>query len=95
MDVITDWDRQKYIIRDMPCWCTGNDVDDTAKHTGGHVSINKTQDKVSSRFYWPNIREDIAQYCKMCEQCQRVNRCSLKKTNLELHSVPIPMKIWS
>ena len=70
VDVITDLDRQKYIIEMYHAGVQGDDVDDTAKYTGGHVGINKTQDKVSSRFYWPNIREDIAQYCKMCEQCQ-------------------------
>ena len=65
MDVITDLDRQKYIIETCHAGVQGDDVDDTEKHTGSHVRINKTQDKVSSRFYWPNIREDIAQYCKM------------------------------
>ena len=95
VDVVTDSDKQKYIIETCHAGIQGDDLEDTAKYTGGHLGINKTQDKVSSQFYLPNIREDVMQYCKTCERCQRVNRCSLKKTNLELHSVPIPMKIWS
>ena len=79
VDVVTDSDRQKCIIETRHAGVQGGDIEDTAKHTGGHVGINKTQDKVSSQFYWPNIREDVSQYCKMCEQCQRVNHCSLKK----------------
>ena len=59
MDVITDLDRQKYIIEMCHAGIQGDDIDDTAKHTGGHLGINKTQDKISSRFYWPNIREDM------------------------------------
>ena len=86
VDVVTDTDRQKYIIETCHAGVQGDDVEVTAKYTGGHVGINKTHDKVSSQFYWPNIREDVTQYCKMCERCQRVNQCSLKKTNLELHS---------
>ena len=96
IDVVTEADRQKYIIETCHAGVQGDDVDDTAKYTGlYHVGINKTQDKVSSHFYWPNIREDVSQYCKTCERCQRVNCSSLKKTNLKLYNVPILMKIWS
>ena len=64
IDVVADLDRQKYIIETCHAGVQGDEIEDTAKHTGGHVSINKTQDKVSSQFYWPNIREDAVQYRK-------------------------------
>ena len=59
--------RQKCIIETSHTGVQGDDVDKTAKHTGGHIGIKKTQDKVSTRFYSPNIREDMYQYCKTCE----------------------------
>ena len=62
VDVVTDSARQKYIIETCHTGVQGDDVEDTAKYTGGNVGINKTQDKVSSQIYWPNIREDVAQY---------------------------------
>ena len=73
VDVVTDSDRQKYIIETCHAGIQGDDVEETAKYTGGHLGINKTHNKVSSRFYWHNIREDVMQYCKTCEQCQWVN----------------------
>ena len=66
VDVVTETDRQ-YIIETCHAAVLMEDVEDTAKYTGGHLGINKTHDNVSSQFYWPNIREDVTQYCKTCE----------------------------
>ena len=48
VDVVTDSDRHKYIIKTCHPGIQGDDVEDTAKYTGGHLGINKTHDKVSS-----------------------------------------------
>ena len=70
------------------------DVEDTARNTGGHLGINKTCE-ITSRFYWPVIKEEVIEFIKGCEWCQRVNRCSPQKSSLELHNVPIPQKVMS
>ena len=28
-------------------------------NTGGHIGVNKTAEKISSRYYWPNITGDV------------------------------------
>ena len=58
---------------------------------GGHLGINKTTEKISSRYYWPNIKEDVTSFTHTCEKCKRVNKSMLMKTNIELH----PKNIFS
>ena len=37
--------------------------------TGGHLGITKTLSKVTSRFFWHNIRKDVEVWCKSCDLC--------------------------
>ena len=39
--------------------------------TGGHLGITKTKDRILQRYYWPGAFQDITEYCKTCEVCQR------------------------
>lgn len=39
---------------------------------GCHFGRDKTRDKVISRYYWHNLYEDIDNYVKSCEVCQKV-----------------------
>ena len=41
---------------------------------GGHFGRDKTYFKVTERFYWNGIMEDIKKYCQSCDKCQRANR---------------------
>ena len=52
-------------------------------------------EKISSRYYWPNIKEDVTNFIHTCEKCQRVNKSMLMKTHVELHPISIPTKIFS
>ena len=36
---------------------------------GGHRGVAKTQDRVTSEFYWPKIHDDIRRYCWSCDVC--------------------------
>ena len=38
---------------------------------GGHRGVAKTQDRVTSEFYWSGIHDDIRRYCWSCDVCQR------------------------
>ena len=33
----------------------------TGQNMGGHIGVNKTAKKFSSRYYWPNITGDVQQ----------------------------------
>ncbi|KAL5471615.1 hypothetical protein EMCRGX_G029750 [Ephydatia muelleri] len=36
---------------------------------GGHLGAKKTLDKVQTRFYWPNQRNDVQLWCASCAKC--------------------------
>uniref|UniRef100_A0A5S6R4Y5 RNA-directed DNA polymerase n=1 Tax=Trichuris muris TaxID=70415 RepID=A0A5S6R4Y5_TRIMR len=38
---------------------------------GGHLGYKKTFEKLRRTFYWPNQREDVANWCGSCEACAR------------------------
>lgn len=41
---------------------------------GGHFGRDKTFGKVSKRFYWVGVIEDVKRFCPSCDKCQRVNQ---------------------
>ena len=43
------------------------DVEDTVRNAGGHLEINKICEKITSRFYWPVIKEEVIEFIKGCE----------------------------
>ena len=51
---------------------------------GCHKEVLKTQDRVTSEFYWPGIHDDILRYCWSCDVCQRnVSKKSVGGAHLE------------
>lgn len=40
----------------------------------GHLGVNKTHRKILNNFYWPNLRKDVAEYCRSCHACQMVGK---------------------
>jgi hypothetical protein len=53
----------------------------TAGHFGREIMFNK----IRTRYYWPQMYEDIKEYVKTCDSCQR--RGGPSKNN-ELHPIP-------
>ena len=50
---------------------------------GGHRGVAKTQDLVTSEFYWPGIHDDIRRYCWSCDVCQRnVSKGSVRRAHV-------------
>ena len=92
MQVITDEQMQRDIIKSMH-----EGLGDTLESTsmGGHAGQNKTRDKITARYFWPKITEQVAQYISACPACQKAKFVSLQKTNAELHSIHVPNKIWT
>ncbi|POS82770.1 hypothetical protein EPUL_005785, partial [Erysiphe pulchra] len=47
--------------------------------TGGHLGVHKTLEKARERFYWPNLKEDIKDWCRNCVVCAGANGPIRKK----------------
>ena len=54
--------------------------------TAGHFGINATYEKVKERYYWKNMKKDIEEYIKTCNQCQQRGKPRGKN---ELHSIKV------
>jgi hypothetical protein len=35
----------------------------------GHLAYYRTYMKLRNNYYWPTIREDIKEYCRVCQRC--------------------------
>ena len=55
----------------------------------GHPGISKSQELIKRNYWWPKMNQDIEQYVKGCDACQR-NKSSrqLKATELKPHEMP-------
>ena len=40
---------------------------------GGHMGIEKTEDRVRTSFYWPGLHKDIRDYCLSCLECKKTS----------------------
>ena len=61
--------------------------------TSGHFGVNKTLARVKQRFYWPKCRDDVAQVCKHCDQCEsRKPLAGKTKAPLGKYVVGAPME---
>ncbi len=55
---------------------------------GGHHGFQKTLNKVQMRFYWPQMRKEIEQYCTNCILCNN-KKGPWKKSRAPLNPIPI------
>ena len=61
---------------------------------GGHLAKDKTQDLVASKYYWPVMKRDIAQWIEECPTCTR-SKAPRHKPYGKLQSLPIPEYKWT
>ncbi|GBC32235.1 DDE-type integrase/transposase/recombinase [Rhizophagus irregularis DAOM 181602=DAOM 197198] len=54
--------------------------------TAAHFSVDTMFDKIQSRYYWPQMYNDIRSYVMSCDSCQRRGK---QKTKLPLHPIPV------
>ena len=59
-----------------------------AHDKSGHLGIQKTKDRITQHFYWPNINHDIRDHCQTCEQCQFMSK-GKQSNRLLLRPLPI------
>ena len=56
------------IIRDIH---SGIENSEHSKAIASHRAKNSTYEKIAQRFFWYNISNDISDFVKKCEQCQK------------------------
>jgi hypothetical protein len=54
--------------------------------TGAHLGIDKTFEKIRDQYYWPQMFENIKDYIRSCDQCQKRGRY---RTPGPLHPIPV------
>jgi hypothetical protein len=59
----------------------------------GHIGSSKVYEKLSRRWYWPKLKNDVEEYVKSCPRCQQ-NKPSNQKPIGLLQPLPIPQRRW-
>ena len=58
----------------------------------GHFGAKKTEEVLSTHFFWPRMRRDVERYMARCATCQKA------KSRLNPHglymSLPVPSTLW-
>ncbi|GKA45423.1 putative mitochondrial protein [Tanacetum coccineum] len=60
---------------------------------GGHGDFLKTYKRLSSRYYWPKMKQDVREFVQQCIICQQQKYQTLAPAGL-LQPLPIPNRIW-
>jgi len=60
----------------------------------GHFRTSKTIGRVRANFYWPKIDENITEYVRYCDICQR-NKVIRHKNSRLLEPLEVPMRQWT
>src|SRR5947208_7910076 len=61
--------------------------------TAGHQGIERTYAAVHDLFYWPRMNNEVRQYVKTCDSCQRIKASQQSPAGL-LQPLPVPTKAW-
>ncbi|MBW0560779.1 hypothetical protein O181_100494 [Austropuccinia psidii MF-1] len=59
----------------------------------GHMSEDRTKERVESTAWWPKWEQKMSEYINTCERCQKANRKHGKKYGLLQH-IEEPKHPW-
>ncbi|MBW0572575.1 hypothetical protein O181_112290 [Austropuccinia psidii MF-1] len=59
----------------------------------GHMSEDRTRERVASTAWWPKWEQELSEYINPCERCQKANRKHGKKYGLLQH-IEEPKHPW-
>ncbi|MBW0488108.1 hypothetical protein O181_027823 [Austropuccinia psidii MF-1] len=59
----------------------------------GHLSEDRTLEKVKNCAWWPSWRIETIEYCHTCDRCQKANRSTGKKFGMMIH-IQEPKSPW-
>ena len=71
--VILSRDEQLRIVKDVHAGLGDNP---RAKAMASHRGRESTYQKLTERFYWRNMVDDVASFIKTCDECQRHGKAS-------------------
>ena len=54
----------------------------------GHLDVNKTYHNILNHFYWPGLKSDVSQLCKICHTCQMVGKLNQTIPKAHLQFIP-------
>ena len=55
----------------------------------GHLAFQKTYDRICEKFFWPEMRVEIKQYCAACHECA-LSKTSPHFKKAPLKPIPVP-----
>ena len=55
----------------------------------GHLGISKTYNRGLQHFYWPDLKRDMAKWCKECHTCQLGGKPNQNIPQAPLHPIPV------
>ena len=87
--VIFENNRKQNIIHDVH---EGINDNPEAVALSGHRGRESTYQKVSARFYWYGMVDDVKNYIKTCQKCQQQGKI-FKRISPELQSIPIDAQV--
>ncbi|MBW0559479.1 hypothetical protein O181_099194 [Austropuccinia psidii MF-1] len=59
----------------------------------GHLSEDRTREKVNTCIWWPMWQKDVAEYCKTCDRCQKANKSTGKRLG-NMIKIQEPSRPW-
>ncbi|MBW0569239.1 hypothetical protein O181_108954 [Austropuccinia psidii MF-1] len=59
----------------------------------GHLSEDRTREKVNTYIWWPMWQKDVAEYCKTCDRCQKANKFTGKRLG-NMMKIQEPRRPW-
>jgi hypothetical protein len=60
---------------------------------GGHLGMNRTYDRVKLFTSWPGIKQELEEYIRRCETCEK-NKITQNKTKLPIKITTTPEIVW-
>ena len=60
---------------------------------GGHLGMKGTFERIKLYTSWPGMKQEIENYVKQCETCQK-NKITQRKTKLPLQITDTPEVVW-
>ncbi|MBW0549965.1 hypothetical protein O181_089680 [Austropuccinia psidii MF-1] len=59
----------------------------------GHLSEDRTMERIKTWSWWPSWRKDVIEYCHSCDRCQKANKATGKRFGLIIH-IQEPSNPW-
>ncbi|MBW0559826.1 hypothetical protein O181_099541 [Austropuccinia psidii MF-1] len=59
----------------------------------GHLSEDRTREKIKTCIWWPMWQKDVAEYCKTCDRCQKAKKSTGKRLG-NMIKIQEPSRHW-